>query len=412
MTTLPSHVPLDPSLSFLGSLPRLTAHEEATLLRQVEQATADPDALLLEAGRRARTTLITAGQRLVIYLAKRFLARSHSMTLSDLIQEGALGLIQAIDSYASTQGYAYPTWVELKIKDALRTALYQRDRLIRLPAKWIDASRRLQRVEPQLSLTLGRAPTSRELAQAMQVQERKLATLLCLEDYTPCSLHTPIADEEDNNRLLLDCIPAPALVLPAPGWQVAEQQQAASAQEHRLPRLAQVHVLLGEVTEQERAVITLRYGLGDAPEDCRCHGYEEIGRRLALGPGHACLLEQRALRKLRLALTYYTPAQAAARLGVRTKQLDQLVKRGKLTRQVVPPNTHRAHYLRDEVNALAAQGEPLAHESLEAAYAALTAQGEKVSLAGLCQRTQMSGRVVGAFLRERQRGMLTMVPQA
>src|SRR5258707_4133264 len=120
MTTLPSHVPLDPSLSFLGSLPRLTAHEEATLLRQVEQATADPDALLLEAGRRARTTLITAGQRLVIYLAKRFLACSHSMTLSDLIQEGALGLIQATDSYTSTQGYAYPTWVELKIKDALR----------------------------------------------------------------------------------------------------------------------------------------------------------------------------------------------------------------------------------------------------------------------------------------------------
>jgi hypothetical protein len=158
-----------------------------------------------------------------------------------------------------------------------------------------------------------------------------------------------------------------------------------------MPRLAQVHALLGEVTERERAVITLRYGLGDAPEDCRCHGYEEIGRRLALGPGHACLIERRALRKLRLALTYYTPAQAAARLGVRVQQLDQLVKRGKLTRQVVPPNTHRAHYLRDEVNALAAQGEPLAHASLEAAYAALTAQGEKVSLAGLCQRTQMSG---------------------
>src|SRR5215469_15277169 len=81
----------------------------------------------------------------------------------------------------------------------------------------------------------------------------------------------------------------------------------------------------------------------------------------------------------RLALTYYTPAQAAARLGMRAKQLDQLVKRGKLTRQVVPPNTHRAHYLRDEVDALAAQGEPLAHASLEAAYAALTAQGEQVS---------------------------------
>src|SRR5258708_1761294 len=417
MTTMPSHVPRDPSLSFLGPLPRLTHHEEATLLRQVErahleQATALPDALLLEAGRRARTPLIAAGQRLVMYLAKRFLASSHSMTLSDLIQEGTLGLIQPIDSYASRPGSSYSIWVELKIKDAIRTALYQRDRLIRLPARQIDAARRLQQVENQPVLTLGRAPTSRELAQAMQVQERKLASLLCLEDYTPCSLHTPIEDEEDNNRLLLDCIPAPALLLPAPGWQVAEQEQAACAQEQRMPRLAQVHALLGEVTEQERAVITLRYGLGDAPEDCRCHGYEEIGQRLALNPGHACLIERRALRKLRLALTYYTPAQAAARLGVRVQQLNQLVKRGKLTRQVVRPNTHRAHYLRDEVNALAAQGEPLAHASLEAAYAALTAQGEKVSLAGLCQRTQMSGRVVGASLRERQRGMLTMVPQA
>jgi RNA polymerase sigma factor (sigma-70 family) len=334
------------------------------------------------------------------------------MTLSDLIQEGTLGLVQAIDSYASIQGYPYATWVELKIKDAIRTALYQRDRLMRLPGRQIDASRRLQRREPQLALTLGRTPTSSELAQAIQVQERKLASLLCLEDYTPCSLHTPLADEEDENRLLLDCIPAPDLVLPAPGWQTAEQQQAACALEQRLPRLAQVHVLLEEIAERERAVITLRYGLGDAPEDGRPPGYEEIGRRLALNPGHACLIERRALRKLRLALTYYTPAQAAARLGVRTKQLDQLVKRGKLTRQVVPPNTHRAHYLHDEVDALAAQGEPLAHESLEAAYAALTVQGEKVSLAGLCQRTQLSGRVVGAFLRERQQGMLAVAPQA
>ena len=417
MTTMTSHVPLDPSLSFLGPLPRLTAHEEATLLRQVErahleQATTHPDVLLLEAGRRARTTLIAARQRLVIYLAKRFLASSHSMTLSDLIQEGTLGLIQAIDTFASIQGYPYHTWVELKIKDALRTALYQRDRLIRLPAKLIDASRRLQRGEQQLSLTLGRAPTNSELAQAMQMQECKLASLLCLEEYTPCSLHMPIEDEEDDNRLLLDCIPAPALLLPAPGWQVAEQQQAASAQKQRMPRLAQVHALLGEVAERERAVITLRYGLGDAPGDCRPQGYEEIGRRLALGPGHASLLEQRTLRKLRLALSYYTPAQAAARLGVQVKQLDRLVKRGKLTRQVVPPNTRRTHYLRAEVDALAAQGELLAHESLEAAYAALTAQGQKVSLAGLCQRTQVSGRVAGPFLRERQQGMLTVAPQA
>jgi RNA polymerase sigma factor (sigma-70 family) len=378
----------------------------------LEQATAHPDVLLLEAGRRARTTLIAAGQRLVIYLAKRFLASSHSMTLSDLIQEGTLGLIQAIDTYASIQGYPYPTWVELKIKDALRTALYQRDRLIRLPAKLIDASRRLQRREQQLTLTLGRAPTSGELAQAMQVEERKLTSLLCLEDYTPCSLHTPIEDDEGDNRLLLDCIPAPALVLPAPGWQIAEQQQEASAQEQRMPRLAQVHALLGEVAERERAIITLRYGLGDAQEDDSPLGYEEIGRRLALNVGHACLLERRALRKLRLALTYYTPAQAAARPGVRVKQLDQLVKRGKLTHQVVPPNTRRAHYLRTEVDALAAQGEPLAHESLEAAYVALTAQGQKVSLTGLCQRTQVSGRVAGPFLRERQQGMVTVAPQA
>lgn len=122
--------------------------------------------------------------------------------------------------------------------------------------------------------------------------------------------------------------------------------------------------------------------------------------------------EATLLRKLRLALSYYTPAQAAARLGVRMQQLDRLVKRGKLTRQVVPPNTRRAHYLRAEVDALAAQGEPLAHASLEAAYARLVAQGQQVSLAGLCQRTQMSDRVVGAFLRERQQGMAAVAPQA
>ena len=208
--------------------------------------------------------------------------------------------------------------------------------------------------------------------------------------------------------MLLDCIPAPDLVLPSPGWQRAEQQQAASALEQRLPRLAQVRALLGEVAERERAVITLRYGLGDDQEEGRPLSYEEIGRRLALNPGHACLLERRALRKLRLALTYYTPA----RLGVRVQQLDQLVKRGKLTRQVVPPNTRRAHYLRAEVDALAAMGEPLAQESLEAAYAALVAQGQKVSLASLCRRTQLSGRVAGPFLRERQQSLVAVVPRA
>src|SRR5260370_7408373 len=138
MTTMPSPGPRAPSLSFLGPLPRLTHHEEAPLLRQVErahleQATALPDALLLEAGRRARTPLIAAGQRLVMYLAKRFLASSHSMTLSDLIQEGTLGLIQAIDTYASMPGYTYSIWAELKIKHATRTALYQPHRLLLPP---------------------------------------------------------------------------------------------------------------------------------------------------------------------------------------------------------------------------------------------------------------------------------------
>ena len=95
------------------------------------------------------------------------------------------------------------------------------------------------------------------------------------------------------------------------------------------------------------------------------------------------MLEQRTLRKLCLALTHYTPAQAAARLGARMRQLGQ----------VVPPYTTRAHYRRDEVDALAAQG-------------------QKVSLAGLCQRAQVSGRVAGTFLRERQRGTLTVAPQA
>src|SRR5260370_15009121 len=138
MTTMPSHVPRDPSLSFLGPLPRLTHHEEATLLRQVErahleQATALPDALLLEAGRRARTPLIPAGQRLVMYLAKRFLASSHNLTLSDLIQEGTLGLIQAIDSYASIPGYSYSIWVELNSNDAILTAYAQPTLLILAP---------------------------------------------------------------------------------------------------------------------------------------------------------------------------------------------------------------------------------------------------------------------------------------
>src|SRR5258708_38325147 len=117
--------------------------------------------------------------------------------------------------------------------------------------------------------------------------------------------------------MLLVCILARALVLPAPGWQVAEQAHPASAQEQRLLRLAQEHALLGEVAERERAVITLRYGLSESPGDCRCPSYREIGRLLALRPGHVCMLEQITLRQLRLTLSHYTPAQAAARLIAR-----------------------------------------------------------------------------------------------
>src|SRR5258708_12977487 len=125
--------------------------------------------------------------------------------------------------------------------------------------------------------------------------------------------------------MLLVCILAPALVLPAPGWQVAEQAHPSSGQEKRLLRLAQEHALLGEVAERERAVITLRYGLSESPGDCRCPSYREIGRLLALRPGHVCMLEQRTLRKLRLALTHYTPAQPAASLAPPIPPFAQMV---------------------------------------------------------------------------------------
>ncbi len=179
--------------------------------------------------------------------------------------------------------------------------------------------------------------------------------------------------------MLLDCIPAPALVLPAPGWQVTEQAHAASAQEQRLLRLAQVHALLGEVAERERAVITLRYGLSESQGECRCHSYREIGRLLALRPGHVCMLKQCTLRKLRLALTHYTPAQAGSAYAAVRPGGAALHDQGAL-----PPRRGRC------------SGGP----------------GQKVSLAGLCQWAQVSGRVAGAFLRERQRGTLTVAPQA
>jgi RNA polymerase primary sigma factor len=225
----------------------------------------------------AKDTLILANLRLVASVARRYMG--HGMPVEDLMQEGTIGLIRAVERYNYRKGYRFSTYAIWWIRRAISRAIADQARLIRLPVHVTDTLGRINKARGTLRERLGRMPTRAELAQALTMSEEKLTELLkgAIE---PLSLETPIGEEGESR--LADLIPASDVHNP-----VAEATRGALREE--------LMAALDELTERERDVILLRYGLdGDEPRTL-----EEVGRALEVTRERVRQIESSALAKLR-----------------------------------------------------------------------------------------------------------------
>ncbi|MGS2809031.1 sigma-70 family RNA polymerase sigma factor [Nocardia sp. MW-W600-9] len=226
-------------------------------------------------GLRAKDRMVRANLRLVVSIARRF-PTTTGMALLDLIQEGTLGLIRAVEKFDHTRGLKLSTYATYWIRQSIGRALTDQGRTIRLPSNVADVLHRVIRVRRELTQRLGRAVTVEELAAAAELTVAQVEAVLRHEP-EPVSLHAPVGEDTELGTLLPDAAPAPADV-------VAERM---------LP--GYVEAVLAVLTERESAVIRLRFGLdrGEA------RSLEEVGSALGVSRERARQIEAKALTKLR-----------------------------------------------------------------------------------------------------------------
>jgi len=257
-------------LKEIGKVPLLKAEEERELAR-----------LMVEGNQReqerAKNTLCEANLRLVVSIAKRYVGRG--MLFLDLIQEGNLGLIKAVDKFDYTKGYKFSTYATWWIRQAITRSIADQARTIRIPVHMVETINKLIRISRQLLQEHGREPTPEEIANAMEISEEKVREILKIAQ-EPVSLETPIGEEEDSH--LGDFIPDEDV--PAPS--------EAAAFSMLKEQLVEV---LATLTEREQKVLKLRFGL----EDGRARTLEEVGKEFDVTRERIRQIEAKALRKLR-----------------------------------------------------------------------------------------------------------------
>ena len=250
-----------------GKTPLLTPAQEIVLAKRVEHGDL-----------RAKEELVNANVRLVASVARRYLGRG--LPLEDLMQEGLIGLMRAIEKYNYRKGYRFSTYATHWIRQAVSRALANQGRSIRLPAHVVDAIGRVARVRDELFQKLGRLPTRAEVAETANIPEKKLVQLLRSAAH-PVSLEAPIGETGESR--LGDFIPAGSESSPADRvFQLLVHEE--------LERALNAHL-----TPREKDVLSLRYGLGE--EDP--HTLEETGRRLHITRERARQIESKALEKMR-----------------------------------------------------------------------------------------------------------------
>lgn len=256
-------------LKEIGKVPLLSAEEEIELAKQMAEGG--------DAGEEAKKRLAEANLRLVVSIAKRYVGRG--MLFLDLIQEGNLGLIKAVEKFDYTKGYKFSTYATWWIRQAITRAIADQARTIRIPVHMVETINKLIRVSRQLLQELGREPSPEEIAKEMNLPEERVREILKISQ-EPVSLETPIGEEEDSHLgdfIQDDNVPIPA---DAAAFTLLKEQ-------------------LGEVlctlTEREQRVLILRFGL----EDGKARTLEEVGKEFNVTRERIRQIEAKALRKLR-----------------------------------------------------------------------------------------------------------------
>ncbi len=253
-------------LKEIGKVPLLTAEEETQLSILMEQGDSN-----------AKKRLAEANLRLVVSIAKRYMGRG--MQFLDLIQEGNLGLIKAVEKFDYTKGYKFSTYATWWIRQAITRAIADQARTIRIPVHMVETINRLIRVQRQLLQELGREPSTEELAEKLRLPVEKVLEIQKISQ-EPVSLETPIGEEEDSH--LGDFLPDENMPLPA------EAAANSLLREH-------IFEVLDTLTEREKRVLCLRFGLDDG----RPRTLEEVGQEFQVTRERIRQIEAKALRKLR-----------------------------------------------------------------------------------------------------------------
>ena len=278
-------------LKEMARVPLLSTEEEIELAMRLEAGETcahklrrDPASahaadwkLQIEDGREAREHLIKANTRLVVSIAKKYMCRG--VPFLDLIQEGNLGLMKAVEKFDYRRGYRFSTYATWWIRQTITRAIADQGRTIRVPVHMSDRIRRLYRIARQLEQEHGRKPTPEEIAAEMDLEPRKVQWMLRVS-WQPLSLEHPVGDDEDSelgNFIENDAAPTPA--------------------QHAYDNLLRekIEQVLSTLTPREARILRMRFGL----QNGRCYTLEEVGQKFGLTRERIRQIEGRALRRLR-----------------------------------------------------------------------------------------------------------------
>ena len=277
----------------IGRVPLLTAEEEVDLAKRVEAGLAAAAMLASGAalsaeranalwriergGQASKRRLVEANLRLVVSIAKRYVGRG--MVLLDLVQEGNLGLIRAVEKFDYTRGYKFSTYATWWIRQAISRAIADQARTIRIPVHMVETINKVVRVQRRLVQVYGREPTPEEIGREMELPADKVQEILKISE-EPVSLEAPVGEEDDSN--LGDFIEDTDAVVPADAASFQLMQQ-------------QIQEILHTLTQREQQVIQLRFGMTDGTP----RTLEEVGEEFGVTRERVRQIEAKTLSKLR-----------------------------------------------------------------------------------------------------------------
>ena len=268
LSTLEEGSVTDPVRQYLrdiGKIPLLTAADEIELAKKAEKGE-----------KKSRDRLISANLRLVVSIAKKYVGRG--MSLLDLIEEGNIGLMRAVDKYDWRRGYKFSTYATWWIRQAITRAIADQARTIRIPVHMVETINRFNRTQRRMMQELGREPTPEEVAAVLEIDPSKAREIVKVSQ-EPTSLETPVGDEEDSHL----------------GDFIADQGLQPDEQATR--ELLKIHLdeVLDSLSPREKRVLQLRFGL----EDGKQRTLEEVGREFGVTRERIRQIEAKAIRKLK-----------------------------------------------------------------------------------------------------------------